>query len=154
MCQGYYRHTEGYTPEWDGMADFEGQIVHPQTWPDDLDYAGTRVVVIGSGATAATLIPAMAPDCEHITMLQRSPTYFATGRNVNDLADQLRDLDVPPEWTHEIVRRQVLKTQALVTSMSAEHPELVKEELFKGIKAILGDDYELSPHFKIGRAHV
>src|SRR3546814_5745598 len=106
MCQGYYRHTEGYTPEWDGMADFEDQIVHPQTWPDDLDYAGTRVVVIGSGATAATLIPAMAPDCEHITMLQRSPTYFATGRNVNDLADQLRDLDVPPEWTHEIVRRQ------------------------------------------------
>ncbi|MCQ4062353.1 NAD(P)/FAD-dependent oxidoreductase, partial [Klebsiella pneumoniae] len=69
MCQGYYRHTEGYTPAWDGMADFEGQIVHPQTWPDDLDYAGKRVVVIGSGATAATLIPAMAPDCEHITML-------------------------------------------------------------------------------------
>jgi cation diffusion facilitator CzcD-associated flavoprotein CzcO len=147
MCQGYYRHTEGYTPEWDGMGDFTGQIVHPQTWPDDLDHAGKRVVVIGSGATAATLIPAMAADCEHITMLQRSPTYFATGRNANELADQLRDLEIPDEWTHEIVRRQVLKTQALVTSMSAEHPELVKEELFKGIKAILGDDYDLSPHF-------
>ena len=81
MCQGYYRHSEGYTPEWDGMADFKGRIVHPQTWPEDLDYAGKKVVVIGSGATAATLIPAIADDCAHVTMLQRSPTYFITGRN-------------------------------------------------------------------------
>jgi cation diffusion facilitator CzcD-associated flavoprotein CzcO len=147
MCQGYYRHAEGYTPEWEGMADFAGQIVHPQTWPDDLDLSGKQVVVIGSGATAATLIPALADDVEHVTMLQRSPTYFATGRNANELADQLRDLDIPDEWTHEIVRRQILKTQHLVTTMSAEHPELVKDELFKGITAILGDDYELSPHF-------
>lgn len=147
MCQGYYRHAEGYTPEWDGMDDFAGRIVHPQTWPDDLDYADKRVVVIGSGATAATLIPAMAADVEHITMLQRSPTYFATGRNANDLADQLRDLEIPDEWTHEIVRRQVLKTQHLVTTMSAEHPDMVKEELGKGIKEILGEDYDLSPHF-------
>lgn len=147
MCQGYYRHSKGYTPEWDGMDDFRGEIVHPQTWPDDLDYAGKQVVVIGSGATAATLIPAMASDCEHITMLQRSPTYFATGRNANELADQLRDLEIPDEWTHEIVRRQVLKNQALITSMSAEHPEMVKEELFKGIREILGEDYDLSPHF-------
>ena len=71
MCQGYYRHAEGYTPEWEGMADFKGSIVHPQTWPEGLDYRGKRVVVIGSGATAATIIPAMAPDCAHITMLQR-----------------------------------------------------------------------------------
>src|SRR5262249_9831961 len=74
MCQGYYRHSEGYTPEWEGMADFKGRIVHPQTWPDDLDYKGKQVVVIGSGATAATLIPAMADHCSHVTMLQRSPT--------------------------------------------------------------------------------
>lgn len=147
MCQGYYRHAEGYTPDWEGMDDFEGPIVHPQTWPDDLDYDGKRVVVIGSGATAATLIPAMAPDCGHITMLQRSPTYFAVGRNANELADQLRDLEIPEEWTHEIVRRQILKTQAMVTKMSAEHPELVKEELFKGIRGVLGEDYDLSPHF-------
>ena len=147
MCQGYYRHAEGYTPEWDGMADFTGEIVHPQTWPDELDWAGKRIVVIGSGATAATLIPALAPTAEHVTMLQRSPTYFATGRNANDLADQLRDLEIPEEWTHEIVRRQILKTQQLVTTMSAQHPDLVKEELFKGIKAILGDDQDLSPHF-------
>ncbi len=147
MCQGYYRHDKGYTPEWPGMEDFEGPIVHPQTWPEDLDYTDKRVVVIGSGATAATLIPAMAPACEHITMLQRSPTYFATGRNANELADQLRDLEIPDEWTHEIVRRQILKNQALITQMSVEAPELVREELFKGIRAILGEDYDLEPHF-------
>ena len=77
MCQGYYRHSQGYTPEWPGMDEFKGRIVHPQTWPEDLDYKDKKVVVIGSGATAATLIPAMAADCGHITMLQRSPTYFS-----------------------------------------------------------------------------
>src|SRR5689334_22074466 len=70
MCQGYYRHAKGYTPEWAGMADFKGQIVHPQTWPEDLAYKGKKVVVIGSGATAATLVPAIANDCAHVTMLQ------------------------------------------------------------------------------------
>src|SRR5258708_16066136 len=81
MCQGYYRHSEGYTPEWKGMETFKGRIVHPQRWPDDLDLSGKKVVVIGSGATAATLIPAIADSCCHVTMLQRSPTYFRTGRN-------------------------------------------------------------------------
>ena len=76
MCQGYYRHSQGYTPEWHGMESFKGRIVHPQTWPEDLDYTGKKVVVIGSGATAATLIPAIADDCAHVTMLQRSPTYL------------------------------------------------------------------------------
>ena len=99
MCQGYYRHGKGYTPEWPGMANFNGQIVHPQTWPDDLQYKGKRVVVIGSGATAATLVPAIAGDCEHVTMLQRSPTYFWTGRNANEVADMLRELEV--EWEVE-----------------------------------------------------
>jgi cation diffusion facilitator CzcD-associated flavoprotein CzcO len=87
MCQGYYRHTEGYTPEWKDMAKFKGPIVHPQKWPEDLDYKNKRVIVIGSGATAATLIPAMANDCAHVTMLQRSPTYFRTGRNAIEIAE-------------------------------------------------------------------
>ncbi|MBV8090376.1 MAG: NAD(P)/FAD-dependent oxidoreductase, partial [Alphaproteobacteria bacterium] len=90
MCQGYYRQSEGYTPEWRGMSDFKGLIVHPQKWPEDLDYAGKRVVVIGSGATAATLIPAIAPAAGHVTMLQRSPTFFRTGRNTIPIADELR----------------------------------------------------------------
>src|SRR6202023_2454381 len=71
MCQGYYRHSQGYTPEWNGMTEYTGQIVHPQDWPEDLEYAGKTVVVIGSGATAATLIPAIAGECEQVTMLQR-----------------------------------------------------------------------------------
>ena len=83
MCQGYYKHSEGYTPEWPGMDSYKGKIVHPQTWPQDLDYKNKKVLVIGSGATAATVVPAMAEDVEHITMLQRSPTYFIPGRNSN-----------------------------------------------------------------------
>ncbi len=147
MCQGYYRHSEGYTPEWAGMEEFEGQIVHPQTWPDDLDYAGKRVVVIGSGATAATVVPAMAADCEHITLLQRSPTYFAPGLNRNELADTLRELDVPDEWTHEIVRRKILLDQQEITRRSFEEPEGLKAELIEGAKAYLGEHFDIETHF-------
>ncbi|MGB0112336.1 MAG: NAD(P)/FAD-dependent oxidoreductase [Ilumatobacteraceae bacterium] len=90
MCQGYYKHEEGHTPDWAGMDDFNGRIVHPQTWSDDVELAGKRVVVIGSGATAATIIPAIADECEHVTMLQRSPTYFVARPNSNEVADMLR----------------------------------------------------------------
>jgi len=154
MCQGYYRHGQGYTPAWPGMENFKGRIVHPQTWPDDLDLAGKRVVVIGSGATAATLIPAIAGRCAHVTMLQRSPTYFITGRNANDLADTLRQLDIPPEWTHEIVRRKVLFDQAAFTRRCAAEPEVVKKELLAGVAAALGPGHEdvvkqhLSPRYR------
>ncbi len=147
MCQGYYRHAQGYTPEWQGMATFKGQIVHPQTWPRDLDYAGKNVVVIGSGATAATLIPAIAADCGHVTMLQRSPTYFRTGCNAIVLADELRELDVDEAWIHEIVRRKILHDQAVFTSRSFTEPEVVKEELLAGVRAHLGPDYDFETHF-------
>src|SRR5262249_17289487 len=103
MCQGYYRHSKGYTPEWPGIKRYQGRIVHPQEWPKDLDYADKKVIVIGSGATAATLIPAIADECSHVTMLQRSPTYYFTGRNVNELADMLRELKIDESWIHEIV---------------------------------------------------
>ncbi|MEH6570543.1 MAG: NAD(P)/FAD-dependent oxidoreductase, partial [Halioglobus sp.] len=142
----YYRHSTGYTPQWQGMEDFKGPIVHPQTWPEDLDYTGKRVLVIGSGATAATLIPNMADKCSHITMLQRSPTYFWTGENRNELADQLRELEVPEEWIHEIVRRSILKIAKDIQYTAVSHPELVKEELFKVIREYLGDDFDMS-HF-------
>jgi cation diffusion facilitator CzcD-associated flavoprotein CzcO len=147
MCQGYYRHSEGYTPEWPGMADFKGRIVHPQTWPKDLDYKGKKVVVIGSGATAATLIPAMADGVEHITMLQRSPTFFRAARNVDDLADTLRRLEVDPGWIHEIVRRKILHDQDVFTRRSFEEPEKVRDELLAGVRAHLGPDYDMAPHF-------
>ena len=147
MCQGYYRHAQGYTPEWEGMEEFNGRIVHPQTWPEDLDYQGKNVVVIGSGATAATLIPAIAGDVGHVTMLQRSPTYFIPARNENELADQLRELEIDETWIHEITRRQILHDQAEMTRRSFEEPEVVKQELLEGVREYLGPDFDIETHF-------
>jgi cation diffusion facilitator CzcD-associated flavoprotein CzcO len=147
MCQGYYRHSEGYTPDFKGMDRFEGDIVHPQTWPEDLGYKNKKVVVIGSGATAATLIPAMAEDCAHITMLQRSPTYFFAAPNRNDLTDTLRALDVPDEWIHEITRRKVLSDQKTITHRSFNDSEALRNELITGAKQYLGEDFDVEAHF-------
>jgi cation diffusion facilitator CzcD-associated flavoprotein CzcO len=121
--------------------------VQPQAWPEDLDVKGKRVIVIGSGATAATLVPAIADDCEHVTMLQRSPTYFIPARNANDLADQLRQLEVDETWIHEIVRRRILRDQSEFTRRSFEEPEKVREELLGGVRAYLGPDYDIATHF-------
>jgi cation diffusion facilitator CzcD-associated flavoprotein CzcO len=147
MCQGYYRHREGYLPEWPGMSRFRGTFVHSETWPDNLDYRGKRVVVIGSGATAATLIPAMAEDCAHIVMLQRSPTYFRTGRNAIELAEELRSLGVDESWIHEIVRRKILLEQAKFTQRTFDDPEKVRDELLANVRLHLGEDYDVATHF-------
>jgi len=147
MCQGYYRHDQGFTPEWDGMAEFKGRIVHPQTWPKDLDLTGKKVIVIGSGATAATLIPSIAGDCEHVTMLQRSPTYFIPGRNANDLADQLRELEIDEAWIHEIVRRRIIKDGDAFTKRATEQSEEVTKELLGAVKMFLGEDFDVETHF-------
>lgn len=147
MCQGYYRHDQGYTPDWPGMDKFKGVIIHPQKWPENLDYKGKRVLVIGSGATAATIVPAMAEECAHITMLQRSPTYFSPGANRNELADTLRELDIPAEWTHEIVRRKILKDSAQISRLAFEKPEELKAQLIGVVKQYLGDDYDVETHF-------
>jgi len=147
MCQGYYRHAKGYTPEWPGMADFTGPIVHPQTWPADLDLKGKRVVVIGSGATAATLVPAIADETAHVTLLQRSPTYFIPGLNQNELADLLRVLEVDENWVHEIVRRNILHNQEVLVRRAQEEPEAVKAELLEAARAYLGPDFDIAKHF-------
>jgi cation diffusion facilitator CzcD-associated flavoprotein CzcO len=147
MCQGYYRHSQGYTPAWDGMETFKGRIVHPQNWPEDLDYTGKKVVVIGSGATAATLIPAIAGDCGHVTMLQRSPTWFRTGRNAIALADELRELDIDEAWIHEIVRKKILHDQAVFASRTFSEPDVVKQELLGAVRAYLGAEYDVATHF-------
>ena len=147
MCQGYYRHDQGYTPEWPGMDSFKGQIVHPQTWPEDLDYKGKQVVVIGSGATAATLIPSMAEECAHITMLQRTPTFFRTGRNAIPIADELRALGVDETWIHEIVRRQIIKMGADFTQRCLDEPDAVKSDLLAAVRGYLGEEYDIATHF-------
>ena len=146
MCQGYYKHEKGYTPDWPGMEDYEGEIIHPQTWPKDADYTDKQVLVIGSGATTATIVPEIAKTAEHVTVLQRSPTYFTPGENRNELADTLRQLEVDDAIIHDIARRKALFDQAELTRLSKEEPELVKEELLAGVKAYLGEDYDMS-HF-------
>ncbi|HRA85777.1 MAG TPA: NAD(P)/FAD-dependent oxidoreductase [Ilumatobacteraceae bacterium] len=147
MCQGYYRHSEGYTPEWPGMDRFQGRIVHPQTWPDDLDLTGKKVICIGSGATTATVVPAIAGQCEHVTVLQRSPTYFWTGRNANELADTLRELEIDETWIHEIVRRKVLHDQQMVTQLAFDEPEMIKTELLNIVRSLLPEGYDVDKHF-------
>ncbi|MEI9986639.1 MAG: hypothetical protein WDN69_27790 [Aliidongia sp.] len=118
------------------MEDFKGRIVHPQTWPKDLDHTDKNLVVIGSGATAATLVPAVAGESRHVTMLQRSPTYFIPARNANDLADTLRELDIDPAWIHEIVRRKILFDQAAFTKRCLTEPEVVTAELLGGVRGL------------------
>ncbi len=147
MCQGYYRHAEGYTPDWPGMDQYRGLIVHPQTWPEDLDYEGKNVVVIGSGATTATVVPAIAAECAHVTVLQRSPTYFFSGANTNELADTLRELDIDETWIHEIVRRKILHDQDAITQLSFEQPEFMKEALVEDVRAHLPEGYDVETHF-------
>ena len=105
------------------------------------------MIVIGSGATAATLVPAIAGDCQHVTVLQRSPTYFIPGRNQNDLADTLRELEIDEAWIHEIVRRKILHDQAVFTKRSFEEPEAVKQELLGAVRAYLGPDFDIEKHF-------
>jgi cation diffusion facilitator CzcD-associated flavoprotein CzcO len=147
MCQGYYRHAEGYTPQWPGMEKFHGTIVHPQTWPDDLDYRDKEVIVIGSGATAATLVPAIADAVSHVTILQRSPTYYFTGENRNLLADHLRELEVPEEWVHDIVRRENLFNLHALTQLALEEPEFAKAALIDLVRAALPPGFDVETHF-------
>ncbi|WP_043360784.1 NAD(P)/FAD-dependent oxidoreductase [Belnapia sp. F-4-1] len=147
MCQGYYRHNDGYMPDWAGKERFRGQLVHSENWPEDLDYAGKRVVVIGSGASAATIVPAMAGKAAHVTMLQRTPTYFRTGRNAIELAEELRKLQVDETWIHEIVRRKILLEQTVFTERCFNEPEKVKAEMLANLRSILGPDYDLDTHF-------
>jgi monooxygenase len=147
MCSGYYRYDQGYTPEFEGTESFHGEIVHPQFWPEDLEYAGKRVVVIGSGATAVTLVPAMADTAQHVTMLQRSPTYIVTLPAEDPIANFVRRL-LPAKLAYSIVRwKNVLLTMA-VFNLSRWRPKLVKALLRKGLERQLPAGYDIDTHFK------
>lgn len=146
MCQGYYRQGDGYIPEWPGLANYGGRLVHPQSWPTDLDLKDKQVLLVGSGATAATVLPAISDECAHVTLLQRSPTYFIPARNQNELADTLRELKVDETWIHEIVRRKILLDQHMFTRRARDEPEAVKQELLAGVSALVGPDI-VKTHF-------
>lgn len=147
MCQGYYNHDKGYTPQWEGMSDYRGQIIHPQTWPEDADLTNKRVLVIGSGATAATLVPAIAEQCAHVTLLQRSPTYFWPAQNVNELADTLREIELDEQLIHSIVRKKALFDQRDLIRRCKDEPDVMKAELLALASEYLGPDFDIDKHF-------
>jgi cation diffusion facilitator CzcD-associated flavoprotein CzcO len=145
-CSGYYRYDRGYLPEWDGVADFQGTMVHPQQWPEDLDWAGKRVVVIGSGATAITLIPSMADTAAHVTMLQRSPTWVAPVPSVDPIANAMRRV-LPARVSGPAIRwMKALFTQGTYF-LSHWRPEVMKRILRRMAQRQLPKGYDLDRHF-------
>jgi cation diffusion facilitator CzcD-associated flavoprotein CzcO len=147
VCSGYYRYDEGFTPEFEGAERFGGEIVHPQHWPEDLDYAGKRVVVIGSGATAVTLVPAMAEQAAHVTMLQRSPTYIASLPAEDPVAGALRRV-LPDKAVYAVVRWKNVLLQTFFYQLSRRRPQAVKRFIRKGVEAALPEGYDVDKHFK------
>jgi len=145
-CSGYYRYDQGYTPEFPGRDDFGGTIVHPQAWPDDLEVAGRRIVVIGSGATAITLVPALARTAGHVTMLQRSPTYVASLPGTNPFTGVIHKV-LPRRWADTAARWvNALATQAFF-QISQRRPALVKKILRRGVERQLPAGYDVDTHF-------
>jgi cation diffusion facilitator CzcD-associated flavoprotein CzcO len=146
MCSGYYSYKKGHTPEFTGRERFKGMVVHPQEWPTDLDYAGKRVVVIGSGATAVTIVPSMADKAAHVTMLQRSPTYMVSRPDHDVLANRMRKV-LPPKMAYNLTRFKNTWRQQLVYNKTRTDPDKVKQLLLGGIKMELGADYDVDKHF-------
>ena len=146
MCGGYYRYEQAHTPEFKGRDTFAGTVVHPQFWPEDLDYAGKRVVVIGSGATAMTLVPAMAKGGAHVTMVQRSPTYVVSRPDEDSVANRLRRY-LPEKWAYAITRLKNTQLQRYFYGRTRVAPEWVKKQLLAGVRAGLGPDYDVDTHF-------
>jgi monooxygenase len=146
MASGYYRYDEGFTPEFEGTDRFTGPIVHPQHWPDDLDYAGKRVVVIGSGATAITLVPAMAGSAAHVTMLQRSPSYVISVPARDPIADFVRRL-LPPKAAYPIVRWKNVLIATLFFQVSRRRPRWIKGLIRRGVEKALPPGYDIDTHF-------
>ena len=146
MCTGYYSYKKGHTPEFAGPERFKGTVVHPQDWPTDLDYAGKRVVVIGSGATAVTIVPSMADKAAHVTMLQRSPTYMVSRPDHDVMANRMRKV-LPPKMAYNLTRFKNTWRQQLVYNKTRTDPDKVKQLLLGGIKMELGADYDIAKHF-------
>jgi cation diffusion facilitator CzcD-associated flavoprotein CzcO len=146
MCNGYYDYERGYMPEWPGVEQFIGQIVHPQQWPEKLDYAGKRVVVIGSGATAVTLVPAMAKQAAHVTMLQRSPTYVVSLPSEDATANWLRG-HLPPRLAYDLVRWKNVLITLYYYNLMRRQPARMKQNLIELVRAQLGSTYDVDTHF-------
>ncbi|HKQ73650.1 MAG TPA: NAD(P)/FAD-dependent oxidoreductase [Blastocatellia bacterium] len=145
MCAGYYRYSAGYAPEFAGVTRFKGTLIHPQFWPEDLDYSGKRVVVIGSGATAVTLVPAMAEKASRVTMLQRSPTYILSLPAADAIANWLRS-HLPLSLAYLLTRWKNVVLQIIFFNASRAFPEQIRKRLLNLIQEQLGPEYDLA-HF-------
>ncbi len=149
MCSGYYNYGQGHRPTWEGEAEFKGQIIHPQFWPESLDYKGKRVVVIGSGATAVTLVPAMADTAAHVTMLQRSPTWMVSRPGSDAIANALKAI-LPAQMAYDIVRWKNVTLGQYFYKQTRNNPGKVRELLLKRLAKLLPADYDLETHFTPG----
>ena len=146
MCSGYYNYDEPYDAQIAGIEDFGGEVVHPQFWPEGLDYAGKRVVVIGSGATAVTLVPSMAAEGAKVTMLQRSPTYVVARPDEDAIANVLRKV-LPDSWAYKLTRFKNVALQNYFYKQSRKAPERVRKQLLRLVKQMLPTGYDVKKHF-------
>ena len=145
-CSGYYDYDQGYIPDFNGVGDFQGQIVHAQHWPDDLDYHGKNIVVVGSGATAVTLVPTMSKDTASLVMLQRSPTYIADVPQEDPTAQRLRRW-LPALWASKLTRWKKVLFQIYLYRLSRRRPKALRRFLIGEVKKQLGPDYDVATHF-------
>ena len=143
---GYYTYDKGYRPDFPGEEKFQGTLVHPQLWPENLDYKDKNVVVIGSGATAMTIVPAMAKDAAKVVLLQRSPTYVVARPDVDEFADKIR-AKFSPKIAHKLIRFKTITLGMLMYQLSQKKPELIKRRLREGAMALLPEGYEVDTHF-------
>lgn len=141
LCTGYYRYDAGYMPDFPGIDRFRGQVIHPQHWPEDLDYAGKRVLVIGSGATAITLVPAMAEDAGHVTMLQRSPSYIISIPAFDRLSALMQRF-LPKKWVFRMARRRFIRLQRWHYALSRKYPNFMRRLLLRWVRKHLGEDFD------------
>ncbi|MBV1934225.1 MAG: NAD(P)/FAD-dependent oxidoreductase, partial [Parvibaculaceae bacterium] len=146
MCSGYFNYAGGYTPDFPGIENFKGRVVHPQKWTDDVDYDNKKVVVIGSGATAVTLVPSMADKAEHVTMLQRSPTYMVSRPSVDTFANALRRY-LPIKWAYGITRWKNVLMGMYFFNLCRRSPEFVKSKLLGALKDVSVSDADIKEHF-------
>jgi monooxygenase len=147
MCQGYYDHDRPHMPEWPGMADYKGKLVHAMQWDPATDVTAKRIIVIGSGATAATVVPAVAKDCAHVTQLQRRAIWYIPNPNENEFANALREGGIEEEIIHRVVRTKINWDFELLTQRCIDEPEVVKAELLAAAEEVLGPAFaETAPH--------
>ncbi|MFS2318883.1 flavin-containing monooxygenase [Maricaulis sp. D1M11] len=146
LCSGYYRYDQGYKPDFPGEGDFEGDIIHPQLWPKDYDYTGKRVVIIGSGATAVTLLPSMTETAEHVTLLQRSPTYIAPRPTTDPVADVFRKI-LPGKIAYSLSRAKNILISILFFQIAQIWPDWVRKQVKTYIRQELGEEFDIDRHF-------